>query len=98
GPGAARDDEWKVSCVEAATDAHLADAGGHRDVHDRVDAGRRLLDRQAERPRQPAVDGLLRGPAVEPEAPGERRVGSHVAEYQLGVGDPGLAPPPPPPP
>ena len=87
GPGAAGDDQREVARVEPAADAHLADAGRHRDVDDVVDAGRRLDDSDAERPGEAALDRLLGGRAVEPHLAAEEGRLVDEAEHEVGVGD-----------
>ena len=92
GAGPAGNDEREVARIEAAAHAHLPDARCHGHVDEVVDAGRRLHYPEAERPRQPAFDRLLRRGAVEAHLAPEERVLVDEPEHEVGVGDGRLGP------
>ncbi len=85
GSGTTERVDREVSGVEALLDRALADEGGGGVGVHLDDAGRRVLDRQAEAVGE-APDRGVRGLDVEGHAPSEERLGIEQPEHHVGVG------------
>ena len=87
GPRAAEGDEREVARIAAALDRYHARRQLHVGVDDRVDAPRRVLERQAERARDSRLNRARRGARMELERAAGEILGIDVAQHHVGVGD-----------